>query len=98
MVIKVPHLHLHSFEVKCDEQRTNERTNELTNRTESQTMSVISNDCLAEADLHFLAGEVDNGDGMHSAPEKETQSPMDETFKIFFLGTHFQLWKNIPKS
>ena len=39
LVIKVPHLHLHSFEVKCDE-----RTNELTYRTESRTMSVISID------------------------------------------------------
>ena len=26
LVIKVPLLHLHSFEVKCDEQRTNEQT------------------------------------------------------------------------
>ena len=33
LVIKVPHLHLHSFEVKCDERRTkNERTNERTGR------------------------------------------------------------------
>ena len=37
-----PSFHLHSFEVKCDEeQRTNE---ELTDRTESRTMSVISLD------------------------------------------------------
>ena len=41
LVIKVPHLHLHSFEVKCDERRTK---NERTDRTESRTMSVISID------------------------------------------------------
>ena len=41
LVIKVPHLHLHSFEVKCDKRRTK---NERTDRTESRTMSVISID------------------------------------------------------
>ena len=41
LVTKVPLLHLHSFEVKCEERRTNE---ELTDQTESRTMAVISID------------------------------------------------------
>ena len=45
LVIKVPLLHLHSFEVKCDKRTKNKRrTNELTDRTESRTMAVISID------------------------------------------------------
>ena len=41
LVIKVPLLHLHFFEVMCVKERTK---NELTDRTESRTMSVISID------------------------------------------------------
>ena len=40
LVIKIPHLHLHSFEVKCDE-RTNEQTNLRTGRNHKPCLLLV---------------------------------------------------------